>query len=551
MSRAGQVRTIAAALALVVCVFVLAACGSSGDSGSTSSGPDPASLVPADAPLYGDFAIKPQGDQKDALDSFLEKISGRSDVGPLIVKAFDDGIRQNGSTDITYEDDIEPWLGQRIGFFATQFGGTSSSSQLGANLQGAVLAATSDPDASMATFEQAAQEAPSDGKLEHASYKGIDYDKQGATSFGVVDGFFVAGSDSGFRDAVDTSTGSSLADSDAYASAFSNAPGDRLATLFADPKSIVDAAVKSGQLPAAQASSILEQVGLTNGEPVAGWLDATSSSVGLTLSGPAATSASAGGDSLIAGFPDDAWLAFGASAIGQGFQQGLQQLQANAASAGIPGLGQGDILKQITARTGIDIENISKWLTSVSGYASGTSVFSLGGALVFGTSDENASAQTLAEIQKLLQRDGSVSVSPLSGGEPGFKVVPNGAPVEIDVEQIDGKVVLGLGQDSVQNALGASSKLADSDAFNAATGTLGDGITPSFYLDFQPIASFAALAQSSSPDPSLEQAQPYLDRLDYLVAGAGTSGDRTQTRIVLGVRDAGDSGSGVAAAIAP
>jgi hypothetical protein len=76
-------------------------------------------------------------------------------------------------------------------------------------------------------------------------------------------------------------------------------------------------------------------------------------------------------------------------------------------------------------------------------------------------------------------------------------------------------------------------------------------VVPSVYFDFQPIASFLRLAETSSPDPSLEQAMPYLDRLDYLIAGASTTADRVESRIVLGVRSAPDSGSGVESTVLP
>ena len=431
--------------------------------------------------------LRPSGDQRDAVESFLEKITGQRDVGGSLIQRFD---AQLDDANLSYEADFEPWLGADVGAFATKFGPDAS---------GAGIVATSDPDAAMSTFERAARSAPEDGKLEDVSYKGIDYDRQGNTSFGVVGDFFVAGTDDAFRATVDTSRGGdSLAGSQDYKAAVADVPDDALASGFADPREFVKAVIQSSDVPAAQADAIFGQLGSAGDKPVVAWLDATSSSAGLTFSAPTPSDAPPPGESLITSFPDDAWLAFGAAAIGKGFEQGLQQLQANASGAGIYGFDQGDLLKQITAQTGIDIENIGSWLTSLSGYASGTSVLSLNGALVFGTSDEDASAQTLSELQKVLDRDPSVAVGPLDGGEQGFKLVPSGAPVEIDFEQRDGKVVVGLGQESVQNALTPSSKLGDSDTFKSATGTLGDAITPSFYLDFQPIASLADLAQSAS-----------------------------------------------------
>lgn len=532
-----------AALALGVAAFVLAACGGGGSGTTASSGPDPASLVPANSPLYFESVVKPAGDQRAAVDSFLQKISGRSDVGSLVVQSFDKQLQKSG---VNYENDIAPWLGERLGAFATK---------LGQSPGGAAVVPTTDPGAAMTTFEKAARATPADGKLEKSSYRGTDYDVQGTTSFGVVGDFFVAGTDDAFKAAVDTAGGgASLAGSSSYRSALAGAPADRLATVVADPKSIVDAVLASSSVQVPSSAPGLKQLHAIEGQPVAAWLNATSSTVGLTVSTAATGNAPTSGASLIAGFPDDAWLAFGASMFGQGLAQGLQQLQSAAAAAptgGLGGPGPAQMLQRLGAVTGVDFNNLTQWLGGVSGYVSGSSVFSLGGALVLGTSDEQASARTLSQVQSALAHDRNLIVSPLGGGQTGFKVQPTGAPVEIDVEQSAGKVVVGLGQASIDNALHPSSSLGDSSAFKAATGALGGDVVPSFYLDFKPIASFLALAQSSSSAPGLQQAMPYLDRLDYLVAGTGRSGDRQQVSIVLGVREASGSGSGVTAAIQP
>ncbi len=542
------VKLVFVAVALAAAVALLAACGSSSSS-SSSSGPDPATLVPANVPLYADAVVKPEGDQKDSVDSFLEKLTGRSDVGSLLVQKLDQGLASN-QDNITYEDDIQPWLGSDVGFFLTSFGN---------NPDGAVIAPTSDGDAAMAAVEKTIK---SSDNVHDATYKGVSYQTQttgsSPSSAGIVDGFLVAGTPDAFKAVVDASQGaSSLADSGDYKSALASAPDSPLFTAFVDPKAILQAALaESGTTPGG--AMVLKQLeGSTQG-PIAGWLDATSTSAALTFSAPkpADGAAPSGDGSLVSGLPQDSWLAFGAADVGsqlsQGFSTAFQRGLAHGFStSGLGGVTPANALKRFAALTGIDFTAIGKWLTSVSGYVSGSSVFSLSGALVLGTSDEKASAQSLSEFQRLLAKDANVSVSPLGGGETGFKIVPKGTPVEIDVEQANGKVVIGLGQGSVQNALSPSSKLSDSDTFKTATANLGDGVSPSFYLDFQPIARFVSTAAASSPDPRLQLVQPYLDRLDYLVAGAGTTGDRVESQIVLGVHASQDSSTGTESSVLP
>jgi len=162
--------------------------------------------------------------------------------------------------------------------------------------------------------------------------------------------------------------------------------------------------------------------------------------------------------------------------------------------------------------------------------------------------DRAASAKTLDQLEAAFERDVDVVTRPLGAGRTGFTVTPAGTPIQIVFVQRDGKVVIALGQNSVADALGAGGKLADSPAFKSAADSLG-GLAPSFYIDFQPIARLLELP-GVIQDPRFEQIKPYLERLDYLIAGGGSSGDRALLRIALGVRAAG-SGSGSFAAARP
>ena len=104
------------------------------------------------------------------------------------------------------------------------------------------------------------------------------------------------------------------------------------------------------------------------------------------------------------------------------------------------------------------------------GFARGTSLFGLGGALVLETSDEQASAQTLDDLRRTLSADRSVQSLAAFGahGEQGFSLSPAGVPIQVQFVQRDGKVVVGLGSDSVDQVFSPSSTLGDSDAFKAA-----------------------------------------------------------------------------------
>ena len=108
---------------------------------------------------------------------------------------------------------------------------------------------------------------------------------------------------------------------------------------------------------------------------------------------------------------------------------------------------------------------------------------------------------------------------------------------------------MAAGSENVDSVLDPDETLADSDRFSAATGNLADGATPTFFLDMPSLLALIESQQGATDDPDYAQAAPYLHAIDYMVAGTGTSGDRTVGSFVLGVKESDDAGSDAAAAM--
>ena len=514
-----SVRAIAA-LALAVTALSLGACG--GDGGSAPSASDPATAVPANAPLFVQAAVRPRGDLEAALHSSLGKLLGTGDPGAKIVAGFD---RTNRESHLTYERDLRPWLGERAAIFVRSF----KADPVG-------VAETTDPKTAIASFRKA---AVADGHTPHAaSYRGVRIEQAGGDSFATVGNLVALGPKSGVEAAIDATKGPSLADSEQYASSVSDVPADNVFTAWADPKRVIDALVRAGQLPSGAATRLRSQLGALATHPVVLWGDASPSYLAVeasAASSPAAATQQS--PSLLGGLPGDSWLAFAVHETAERAKHGLGA--SSAASFGIP---SARLLRPL-ARLGLDPATLAKWVGDVSGFLRGESILGLGGALVAETRDPAASARTLARIEAALRRDRDVVVQPLGGGRTGFSMTPRGAPIQIVFTQRDGKVVVGLGQDSVRAALNPPRALSGSAAFKSAAGALGSGLSPELYVDFQPLASLFEIPGVIT-DPQFQQVKPYLERLDYLVAGAGESGGRALFRIALGVRRGGRSGSG-------
>ena len=513
-----------ASLATAACAALLAAgCGGGGGGSSSFTGPDPASVTPAGAPVFAEAVVRPQGGQKAALDAALSKLLARDDPGSFIVDRIDRALAGEAKG-FTYESDVAPWLGPRAGIFFQTFT---------ARARGAAVLSVTDAAAARQAIAKASSGS---GKRERkATYRGVGYRLSGdGTATGLVGDLVVTGSRQAFEDAVDASRGSSLAESSDFKQQLDSEPDDQVAFAYADPRGIASALVGSGQLTERQLSflgnstlrPLLQQ-------PVAVSVSATSDQLSLQASAAASGSTpSLQESSLLRDFPADSWLAFAATDAGQGLEQSL----------GATG-----------KALGFDLgSELGQWAGDVGGFVRGTSLFGLGGALVLESRDEQASARTLDDLQHALSRDRSVQVEPLSApGEHGFSLSPAGVPIELQFVQHGGEVVAGVGSDSVDQVLSPSSTLGDSDAFKAATDALGSDFSPVAFLDFVPLGQLLDSFPQVRDDPDYRQATPYLDHLDFLAVGGRDEGDRRSVRIVLGLRDAPAAAGQTAAANAP
>jgi hypothetical protein len=516
-----------AALATGACAaLLLTGCGGSGGTTASFTGPDPASLAPTNAPLFAEAVVRPEGDQKDALDSALSKLLATDDPGGFITGRLDRALGEQAKG-FTYENDVAPWLGSRAGIFFETF--TNGA-------EGAAVLTVTNPAAARDAIDKAS--TASDKRQRDAAYRGVAYQVSGSTATGLVGDFLVTGSEAAFKDAVDASQGSSLADSADFSTQLAAAPDDQVAFVYADPRGIVDALEKSGQLTASEVQAAGPEVQSLVSQPATASVSATADNLSVELSAAQGANAPAPHESpLLSEFPSDSWLAFASSDAGAALGEGL------AAAERALGFNLG--------------AQVSHWAGDIGGFVRGTSLFGLGGALVLETSDDQASAQTLDKLRRTLSADRSVQVSPLStAGEQGFSLSPKGVPIQVQFVQRDGKVVVGLGPESVDQVFSPSSKLGDADAFKAAESSLGGDFPPVAFLDFVPLLQLIEGFQQVSQDPGFQQAKPYLDHLASLAVGGRSEGDRASLRIVLGLRDAPstsdvDQGANSPAALVP
>jgi Protein of unknown function (DUF3352) len=508
---------VAAGAAALAVGLGFVACGGGGDDDEATV-PAAASVTPADAPLFGSAVVRPEGDQREAADDALSKLLNTDDPGAFIVEQLD-GLLEEEDTGITYSADIEPALGENAGFFLTSF--TEDA-------DGALAVEVTDEAAAQATIDKV--EAASESRLAERSYQGVDYQagEDGNGAVGFVEDFLVAGTEEGLRDAVDASQGSSLADDDAFRDELDAAPDDSLATVYADVPIVLDRLVDAGEISAEERASVEEQVGDVVRQPALAALTAADDNIALQVAAGAGDTPAPEESPLLRELPADAWLAFGATDIGDDLQRSFDQFLAT-----VPGYDEFNA--ELEGLLGARAEELVGWIGDAGGYASGTSIFGLGAALELETTDEATSGDVISGIQQALGRDPSLRVEPLGGDAQGFTVSPADAPVQIVVEQREGRVVVGLGENSVEAVLEPTDTIGESDPFGTAVDALGSEYAANVFLDFEPVLELFE-STGEGDDPEYQAAKPYLDHLDYLIAGQRREGDRNVMRAVLGLR---------------
>jgi Protein of unknown function (DUF3352) len=495
--------TKAAALGAVATALAIPGCG--GDDTDTDAGADPAQVVPADAPLYAEAIVRPEGEQREEVEAALGQLLDTDDPGGEILDALEDEIAQQGS-DVSYTDDIEPWLGERAGAFFLNFEDASD---------GAVVAATTDEDAAREFIERVAEEESDD--VRDAEYEGVEYVAADETAGGIVDGFAVIGSEAGFRAAVDASQDSPLSASGEYTSSIASVAEDGLVTLYAAPAGILEAVDQSGELQARERDLLADQL---PDDPVAFSLGAGEDALSAEVAGTFDQGVGGRPSDLFDRIPDDAWIALAQADLGASI---------GSAAATLP-----DQAQDVLGTVGIDLDRVSEFAGDFAGYFAGTSPLGVEGGVIVEVVDEVAAEEFLGTLSAVLSRDPEVTVAPLDGDDKGFELSPRGVPITFPFTLADGFLTAGLtgGDDALRSP---EDPLVDSDSFSSAAEALESDFEPTLYFDFDQMLEFFGSIPDVTSDADFQAARPYMERMDFVVAGVGADGDRSVVRIVLGL----------------
>jgi Protein of unknown function (DUF3352) len=577
--RGGLAALVLAAIAALAC-----SCGSSHSSGTKA---DPASAVPASAPLYASAVVRPEGSLKTAAQADGQTVTHERDPYLHLLQV----LQTPGSPPLDFERDIAPWLGPEAGAFLSALGssGEASLGQLLSALeqgllggssatsafpfahpaagsgggQGALVLDTSNVGKARAFLETQARRAGA----HPASYRNVSYQvSSGGIAFGIVGRFAVIGSESGLRGVIDTTLGGpSLVHTGPYSQLLASAPPGTLAHLYANPA--------AGAAGAAGGPVTAGLVGALAGARPAN-LSLVPASGSVTVDADSLTSGAAGtepsraggpggllsslseGAPVLAELPGESWLGVGLGNAGATLGTDVRGLRAllsfggsltgsalasPAVSFGLKDLLEGVLtpLGVLGAETAEARTEFRSWMESAGIFASGSGLLELRAAVVIASNNSGLSRAAVERLgEQLRKAGGTITPASIPGTEASIGVRLPGVPVVLTIasgpnSSGQSRFVLGLGEASVTDALHPPTKLAGSAELASAATTLGEGIQPSLMVD-PPTFLGLLEAVGLTANPSISKLVPYVRSIGTVVGGGKSlAGGIDRFRLVL------------------
>lgn len=522
-----------------VCVIAALAAAGCGDDEGSSTG-SPASLVPAEALLYAEGVVRPEGDQREAIEAIAARFPGGEDLGELIVADLDESFAEGeGEATPTWEDDIEPWLGERAGVALT---GLEPDPDTG-EAPFILILDTTDGEAAQAALPDFIEVDGSEPTEREAGDLTYFVDEEGAAGGVVDESLVLASTEDDFLAVTDVASGEAdaLADSEDFSYDVAGTDGaDALAYATLEPRPLIDAAIAadpSAEFSREQLDRVLESTGTDLDEPFRFALNADSDSVAFESSAGGSDALAEGRDAaleLLGSLPADSTFAAVCQGCLEGFGAGFAIGVAEAAAE--DGATPEQAEQALRERLGLDVDALLDALGPAVVFARGESLFDISGAAVIGVSDPDEVARALDGVAAIIRSEAAADaeVSGLPSGLPadaeGFSVALTGAPVAINAVLSGDRLVIAFGEEATLDALEAPETLADSGRLDEAAERLGEGYEPLALADLDSLFGLIG----SIPNAEASEAEPYLEPFADVAAGDRVEGDRYEARAIVG-----------------
>jgi hypothetical protein len=521
-----KTRLVPPVLAAAAALVLLAGCGSN-DSSSSS---DPATVAPAETPVYVEATIQPTGTLKTNLEGLASKVAGIDDLGGTIVSYIEQASGDSGEP-LDFDKEVKPWLGEKAGIFLTEY--------VEGDFKGTGIAVAVTDTGEAQDFIDKKVEEDKGGELEDESYEGVDYkvDPEDETSVGIVGDFIVFAEDkAAFEAAVDADNGESLSESEKYENILPAAPESSLADVFVDIGGLVKAAggeadpetlqfFESSGVEVEKAAALASLVPGSNNVEIDVASELGEETEDAITGEPA--------QDLLASMPANALAAVSAGDFGESVGNVIDSIDKN----GIPGQVPAGQFKSTLKDAGIDLDKITENLGDAAAFVEGTSRANLAGALVIEAKNATEAKNTVSNIGLLLRASHTPGVTAIGGKASGFSVRSRSLGAKPLVVAAEGeRIAVGYGLPAALSGLeaGSGAKLSGTRPYNEALDALG-GTPMTGFAAGAPVVRLIEGLVSPEEREELAELRPYLTKIPFLAIGAEEKDDVAQARLILGV----------------
>ena len=452
-------------------------------------GSQPAVAVPSSALAYGRIDLDPSADQKINMvrllrnvPEFEEETGITSDTDDLRKRLFEKALEEEkGCSDLTYDDDIKPWIGERAGFAVLP-------PDEGSEPDGLVVLQVSDEDAAR------------DGiaAVQECSRLGDD-SEDGELGLAFVDDYALLAETQDLADQFATEAEDEpLADSDAFQADIDALDGEGLASLWID----IDAAVEFAEKSDPDVAASLKSYGFDDWGSMAVALRAKSDAMELVsvsdgdlpLLGPGEDGADTVGD--VQQLPDSTLMALGFTGGGDAVTtlwERLGTLSEEELEGEVGAGGLDDLAAQFEAQYGITLpDDIAVLLGDEFTLALDSEGFD---SLASGGEPDPSAINVGARM-----RTDADAVRDLVSRVQDLVAVQFGVTFDIAEADLDDGIVLAA-NDAYAQQLAEDGTLGDSDVFQSAVAD-ADSASSVFFLDFDKVSEVSeSLAEGGQAMP--------------------------------------------------
>lgn len=505
--------------AAVTAAFAIAGCGGSDSSSET----DPAAVAPAGSPVFVEATLRPKGTLKSNVDTLSSEIAGIAEPEQRILSELESSLSESDAN-VSYVDDIKPWLGEKGAVFFTHYDGDDFTGV------GFVVQSTN-ASAATALIDKLAKS--SDSPVADSSYEGVDYKVQSSddSALGLVGDFLVFGEDEQtFKDAVEASQGESLADDEAYSNTISAQPSGSLVDIYVNIGSLIE---QAGTPTTDQALQVLQAIGLdpTDSTALASMVPG-SNQIEIDFSTDLGGGSAPAGDAsdLLGTFPNAATAAFATPEAGALLQQVIDGID----ESGLPPQVPPNQLKSTLATAGIDLDKLVGSIGDAGLFVEGISVNTIDTALVLTTNDPAAAKEAVANIGRLVRQSGAPGVTAVSDIGSGFSISsPEMGENKVSVVTKGDRIVIAYGTSAILQGLAADGNLSRDRVFEAAVASLGDTPISGFFNGRRLPETVHRLVS----DAQFQEVASYLRKVQFIALGHDAEDGLSTTKLIVGFNE--------------